>query len=141
MNDSRCSRSSSVRASYSKSICRLHESAQGYLPTGMVQRYGLGMMQVETPRGPIDVATSGYPARSRPDVRHLTEQQPADAAACDVQAGQAHHRQVGRGPEQAGPDRAEGQAADQGHALGEGGALDEDLDRPGIDAQRVETGR
>src|SRR5215467_12862688 len=59
MNDSNCSRSPVVRASYWKSIGHLQESAQGYLPTGTGQRYGLAMTQVETARGPVDVARLG----------------------------------------------------------------------------------
>src|SRR5258708_9385050 len=40
-------------------MCRLQESGQAYLPTGMTKRYGPGMTQVETVRGPVDVARLG----------------------------------------------------------------------------------
>src|SRR6185437_13595756 len=96
MNDSSCSRSSSVRASYEKS---------------MTQRYGLAGARVET-----------APGRS-------LEQQAADAAARDVQAAQPHQHQVDHMPEQPGPDHAQGQRAEQGHALVQRRALDQDLDR------------
>src|ERR1700677_1280804 len=73
MNDSSRSRSSSVRSSYAKSIRCLRlvpaasvtalvvslVSGQGYLLAGMGPRYGLGMAQVETVRGPVDTGSLG----------------------------------------------------------------------------------
>src|SRR5450432_1444124 len=59
MKASNCVLSCSVRASYSKSIPPPGESGQDYLLAGTPPRYGHAMAQVETIRGPIDVARLG----------------------------------------------------------------------------------
>src|SRR6266700_6038289 len=124
MKVSSCLRRSSVLASKPKSM--EHNLPTGPLPQGWRSRPGY--LPISTP------VCGDSPAR-RSDEEEL-----AEAAAGDVQAGQAERGQVARPPQQVGADHPDGQVAQQDHALVQGRALDDHLDRPRIDAERVERG-
>src|SRR5690348_5751638 len=121
MKVSSCLRRSSVLASKPKSM--EYNLPMGPLPQGWRSRPGYL---------PISTPVCGD---SRSDQEQL-----AQAPTGHVQAGQAEYGQVARPPQQVGADHTDGQFAQEDHALVQRRALDDHLDRPRIDAERVERG-
>src|SRR4249919_3271531 len=80
---------------------------------------------------PVPLSAAAPPLRS-------DEQQLREAAAGYVEASQPEYGQVSGPPQQVRTDHADGQVAQQHDALVQRRALDYHLDRPRVDAERVE---